>query len=114
MHKTSLVIILGAVTLIASAVVLATWGTNSTESVVQSQDEQVATTTTDVRCPTQETFVKDFTEFSIALLDANPGYAEKEQRYYWQKHLEEMGCIESQSIIDNAICADCNEDGSWN
>ncbi len=67
----------------------------------------------DQKCPTPETFVRDFTNFSIELLDANPGYAEKEQRYYWQEHLEEMGCIESQDIIDNAICADCNEDGTW-
>lgn len=53
-------------------------------------------------CPTPETFVEKFNSFSVELLAKNPGFAEKEQRYYWQKHLEEMGCAESQDIIDNA------------
>ncbi len=54
-------------------------------------------------CPTPETFVQDFNSWSIEFLDGNPTYGEKEQREGWQKHLEDMGCIESQDIIDNAI-----------
>lgn len=53
-------------------------------------------------CSTPETFVQDFNNWSIEFLDGNPTYGEKEQREGWQKHLEEMGCIESQDIIDNA------------
>lgn len=69
--------------------------------VVMNQDS--------TQCPTPETFVQDFNNWSIEFLDGNPTYGEKEQREGWQKHLEEMGCIESQDIIDNAICADCEE-----
>ena len=62
---------------------------------------------TENRCPTPETFVEDFNNWSIEFLDGHPEYAEKEQREGWQKHLEEMGCIEARDIIDDAICADC-------
>ena len=73
--------------------------------------QQSAEVTTEITCPTPETIVNDFNTWSIEFLDGNPTYAEKEQREGWQKHLEEMGCIESQDIIDNAICADCDATG---
>ncbi len=60
-------------------------------------------------CPTPETFSQDFNSWSIEFLDGHPEYGEKEQREGWDKHLEEMGCVEEQSIIDNAICADCED-----
>ena len=59
------------------------------------------------RCPTPETFVRDFNNWSVEFLAGHPEYGEKEQREGWQKHLEEMGCTESQGIIDDAICLDC-------
>ncbi len=63
----------------------------------------------DESCPTPETFSDDFNSFSIEFLAGHPEYGEKEQREGWDKHLEEMGCVEAQDIIDNAICADCDE-----
>lgn len=67
------------------------------------------TTELTVNCPTPESFAVDFNNFSTKLLEANPGYAEKEQRYYWQKHLEELGCSdESKDLINQAICGDCD------
>lgn len=63
--------------------------------------------TSENTCPTPETFVNDFNKWSVAFLDGNPTYAEKEQREGWKKHLEEMGCIESQDIISEAVCGDC-------
>lgn len=64
---------------------------------------------TQPQCPTEATFSDDFNSFSIEFLAGHPEYGEKEQREGWDKHLEEMGCIEEQSIIDNAICADCED-----
>lgn len=61
-------------------------------------------------CPTPETFSQDFNSWSIGFLDGHPEYGEKEQREGWDKHLEEMGCIQKQDILDNAICADCEDD----
>ncbi len=61
------------------------------------------------KCPTPETFSQDFNRFSIEFLEGHPEYGEKEQREGWDKHLEEMGCIEERDIIDNAICADCED-----
>jgi hypothetical protein len=60
-------------------------------------------------CPTPETFSQDFNSWSIEFLDGHPEYGEKEQREGWDKHLEKMGCIEAQDIIDDAICVDCEE-----
>jgi hypothetical protein len=60
-------------------------------------------------CPTPSNFSEKFNQWSIEFLDGHPEYGEKEQREGWDKHLEEMGCIEEQNIINNAICADCED-----
>ncbi|MBP6924257.1 MAG: hypothetical protein KBC62_03175 [Candidatus Pacebacteria bacterium] len=60
-------------------------------------------------CPTSENFSEKFNQWSIEFLAGHPEYGEKEQREGWDKHLEEMGCIEEQDILDNAICADCED-----
>jgi hypothetical protein len=60
-------------------------------------------------CPEHSNFSEKFNQWSIEFLDGHPEYGEKEQREGWQKHLEDMGCVEAEDILDNITCADCEE-----